>query len=708
MYIGPQTSLFIPCDDVHYYFRITARGYDGTDSAAGDWTTEANSPSAPTGITVHNGTDAIFLVVDLATDVSHTEDGFRHWEVERADDDVGTNAVTIETWTPEPGAAVDTSLMVPQVFDELYYYRMRTVSWSGKVSSYTTYLPAVSRSSAKGPINDRFDGYTRPDTSGLAGLYGLPIEGFEVLSDWQSTGGVFTLSLDSTVGHYVEGAAGLKIYALTPDSDGIFKNVSLDLSQEQRFTDDDFMTIAVYTPNASRVRGMAVQFCTTANDLYSFPFDILSNGMSLVKLKKSEVQEFGSPDWSNITRITIGTTLLSEGYVVVDGLRIAKADPDNPDTYNETGETWDFSPEPGDGAEWHVIHGDRDGEPAGVDDSLAQFLEEASPTNWQFAIHTKSNVDYGLGVVGTFLKGIDGEVAFAFNVWDASAASRTMYTVELNTITNHVRLARWKDGVRTQLGEADYSATHDEEIWLGANWIEEDGTIQVYASSSESNVIQGSNKLLTVIDETPLDRGGSVGVGTKGCNARFFRIRAGSPEHAHSADWAAWAENAKEALHATTADALTSSPFFPGLIVESAAASPPDGWLLCDGQAVSRETYADLFAAIGTTWGSGDGSTTFNVPDLRDLFIQGASATDALGATGGNKYMQGVYTHNHVEKAAGASSELWYAGGSTPARPRMSISNTTNSDQPTVTADTGSTTVDQRPPFAALHRFIKT
>lgn len=54
-----------------------------------------------------------------------------------------------------------------------------------------------------------------------------------------------------------------------------------------------------------------------------------------------------------------------------------------------------------------------------------------------------------------------------------------------------------------------------------------------------------------------------------------------------------------------------------GSIVQFGATTAPAGWLLCDGAAVSRTTYAVLFAAIGTTWGTGDGSTTFNVPDHR-------------------------------------------------------------------------------------------
>lgn len=59
-------------------------------------------------------------------------------------------------------------------------------------------------------------------------------------------------------------------------------------------------------------------------------------------------------------------------------------------------------------------------------------------------------------------------------------------------------------------------------------------------------------------------------------------------------------------------------------------ATIPSGWLLCNGAGISRTTYSDLFAKIGTTFGSGNGSTTFNIPDLRDRYIIGAN-TNALG-----------------------------------------------------------------------------
>ena len=70
-------------------------------------------------------------------------------------------------------------------------------------------------------------------------------------------------------------------------------------------------------------------------------------------------------------------------------------------------------------------------------------------------------------------------------------------------------------------------------------------------------------------------------------------------------------------------------------IVPWSDSSVPSGFLECDGSAVSRSTYAALFAIVGTTYGSGDGSTTFNVPDLQDNVAVGKSGTKNLGSTGG-------------------------------------------------------------------------
>ena len=60
----------------------------------------------------------------------------------------------------------------------------------------------------------------------------------------------------------------------------------------------------------------------------------------------------------------------------------------------------------------------------------------------------------------------------------------------------------------------------------------------------------------------------------------------------------------------------------------------PDGWLACDGTAVSRTTYANLFGKIGTTYGAGDGSATFNLPNLIDRFIQGNNTAGTVKNAG--------------------------------------------------------------------------
>jgi len=72
-----------------------------------------------------------------------------------------------------------------------------------------------------------------------------------------------------------------------------------------------------------------------------------------------------------------------------------------------------------------------------------------------------------------------------------------------------------------------------------------------------------------------------------------------------------------------------------GTIVPWSDASIPTGFLECTGQAVSRSTYATLFGIIGTTYGAGNGSTTFNVPDLQDNVAVSKSPTKTLASTGG-------------------------------------------------------------------------
>ena len=92
----------------------------------------------------------------------------------------------------------------------------------------------------------------------------------------------------------------------------------------------------------------------------------------------------------------------------------------------------------------------------------------------------------------------------------------------------------------------------------------------------------------------------------------------------------------------------TSEGIPVGTIHTYAGSTAPTGYMICDGSAVSRITYSDLFDVIGITYGSGDGSTTFNIPNLKGKVPVGLDSNDTdfdtLGETGGSKYLQ---EHSH-------------------------------------------------------------
>jgi microcystin-dependent protein len=109
----------------------------------------------------------------------------------------------------------------------------------------------------------------------------------------------------------------------------------------------------------------------------------------------------------------------------------------------------------------------------------------------------------------------------------------------------------------------------------------------------------------------------------------------------------------------------------PGLIAPFGGTVSPSGWLFCDGAAVSRSTYAALFSAIGVTWGSGDGFNTFNLPDLRNMFLRG-SGTSAVGVYEDEDFKSHTHTatitdpgHKHQTALLSGIPSLAYGAGTT-------------------------------------------
>lgn len=154
--------------------------------------------------------------------------------------------------------------------------------------------------------------------------------------------------------------------------------------------------------------------------------------------------------------------------------------------------------------------------------------------------------------------------------------------------------------------------------------------------------------------------------------------------------------------------ALPSSLTPVGTIIMYGASAAPTNWLICNGDPKSRTTYATLFGIIGTTYGDGDGSSTFNLPDLRSrmpvgIGDGGADLTDrSLGDTGGTENVtlttNQIPAHNHEIR-----SSNWETGGGSGG-----MGNSTDQQHWGYTENTGGGQPHNNlPPFLAINFLIK-
>ena len=159
-----------------------------------------------------------------------------------------------------------------------------------------------------------------------------------------------------------------------------------------------------------------------------------------------------------------------------------------------------------------------------------------------------------------------------------------------------------------------------------------------------------------------------------------------------------------------------------GVVWDFAGATPPTGWLICDGRVVSRSTYAALFGVIGTTFGAGDGSTTFNLPNLLGRVTAGAGGAGALG----NRALGSVagasqdrlsaanmplhnHPHSHEYYQRGSRSTSLYMGGNQGAvtLPGGLVAQQTDQDS-TNAGNASPTPVSRVQPTIFMNKIIKT
>lgn len=169
-----------------------------------------------------------------------------------------------------------------------------------------------------------------------------------------------------------------------------------------------------------------------------------------------------------------------------------------------------------------------------------------------------------------------------------------------------------------------------------------------------------------------------------------------------------------------------------GVIKMYGGSAAPVGYLLCDGSAISRSTYSDLFAILGTSFGVGNGSTTFNLPDLRQRVPLGKAASgtgSTIGSTGGtidhvhsgpaHTHDPGTYAipsggaHTHTTGAPSATADLQFGSGEDAASPTHTHDiASSGAHVHTLTGATGSSgtgsTGTANPPFQVVQFIVKT
>lgn len=145
-----------------------------------------------------------------------------------------------------------------------------------------------------------------------------------------------------------------------------------------------------------------------------------------------------------------------------------------------------------------------------------------------------------------------------------------------------------------------------------------------------------------------------------------------------------------------------------GAVQAFAMNSAPAGWLAADGSNVNRTTYAALFAAIGTTYGAGDGSTTFALPDLRGIFVRGSGSQTISGITYNKTFAakegDAFQGHHHFVTAM-MGNTTWGA----PAGGNIYIGTTGTTSSPTTDGTNGTprTASETRPANIAMLYCIK-
>ena len=180
-----------------------------------------------------------------------------------------------------------------------------------------------------------------------------------------------------------------------------------------------------------------------------------------------------------------------------------------------------------------------------------------------------------------------------------------------------------KFGVGWQVDHPDFDTTIPVEA--GKTWrVNDEGTGFVATGDPDEAVVVANNAVVVA------NNAKDIAAGARNIAEGIDDTAQDAKDIAQTAMDLADDANDVAAEAKTTAEAASPT----GVVQAFAGSTTPQGWLLCDGSAVSRTDYAALFAVIGTTYGAGNGSTTFNLPNLVDKFVQGNATSGTIKSAG--------------------------------------------------------------------------
>lgn len=545
IYTGAELRTQVVLNPNYTLFRVAAIGIDGSMSAWSSWKTDNNPPPQPT-LDVVNGVQQI--TVSLAVnDTSHSSVGFSHYIIQVSDFPNGSSPTIADDHALYPSFPH----VVAQAPGTTKYYSLIPVDWAGNQGPASAWLPAYSFTLDGAPnIQDKFDTYGGTALTPIDSLYWLSLAKVEQAESWTLSPGTLATWVSTNL---IEGSKAIRLVSNSP---GLATYIQLakamNLTQEGRFTNDDYLVIQTRIADMGNQKVTIIFYNTTGfpgGSGYKRTFDTTVDFPSPFVAKRSAFQAYGaSPNWATIAgiQIYVENVGMQNLDLTLDDIRIVKADPEDATKYNDTGLAWDYTKNSdiyGDG-EWHIYPGNRTGEPYKPFSFGQVNMAYGTPDHWYLA-HKPMGTDV---VVGTIQAGIfhkeNGQNGLAFYIKDVTVDHWTMYAIETDNVGDTVKLVKWVDGVRTELGSASFAfisaagGTTGQTIWVGADFSDYDsdgGRIKVYASTIEGNLIQANNLKISVQD-TSIGSGGSVGLLSYQSNVRFVNFTAGSPAHAEVAD----------------------------------------------------------------------------------------------------------------------------------------------------------------------------